>query len=90
MKFSLGSVLSRIRSLIRLTSDVINRASVVPAMTLLEDELVLEIAKVHGKTAAQILLRHSVQHNIIVIPKSVSQKRIAENFDVFYKIFIKI
>ena len=48
-----------------------------------EDKLVVRIAKAHGKTPAQVLLRHQVQNGIIVIPKSVKKLRIKENFGVF-------
>jgi alcohol dehydrogenase (NADP+) len=41
------------------------------------------VAKCHGKTPAQILLRHQVQNGIIVIPKSAKKERIAENFDLW-------
>jgi 2,5-diketo-D-gluconate reductase A len=34
-------------------------------------------------SAAQVLLRWHVQHGIIVIPKSVHEERIRQNFDVF-------
>jgi len=56
-------------------------APAVPA--ILEDELVLKMAQAHSKTPAQILLRHLIQQNIIVIPKSVSEKRIRENLNIF-------
>ena len=49
---------------------------------VLSDPLVLEIAKAHCKTPAQILLRHLIQQDIVVIPKSVTQKRVQENFHV--------
>jgi len=49
---------------------------------VLSDPVVLEIAKAHSKTPAQILLRHLIQQNIAVIPKSVTQKRVQENFQV--------
>lgn len=49
----------------------------------LEDPAILEIAKAHGKTAAQIMLRWGLQHGRSVIPKSVTPSRIAENFDLF-------
>ncbi len=42
-----------------------------------------EIAQVHQVTAAQVVLRWHVQHEIPVIPRSQKPERIAENFDVF-------
>ncbi|KAI6214325.1 Aldo-ket-red domain-containing protein [Aphelenchoides besseyi] len=54
-----------------------------PDRDLLHHPLVLEIAKKHNKTAAQVLLRHLIQLKISVIPKSLTPKRIEENFGVF-------
>ena len=48
-----------------------------------EDAVVVRIAKAHGKTPAQVLLRHQVQKGIVVIPKSTKKSRIQQNFDVF-------
>jgi len=45
-----------------------------------------QIAKKHQKTAAQVMLAWSVQHNIIVIPKSVHEERILENSDIFFSL----
>lgn len=50
---------------------------------LLANAVVLEIAKKHGKTAAQVLIRWSVDSDVVVIPKSVTPARIEQNFDVF-------
>lgn len=49
----------------------------------LENDVVLRIAVKHNKSAAQVLIRWSVDSGIVVIPKSVSPNRIAENFNVF-------
>ena len=49
----------------------------------LEDPVIRDIAKAHGKSAAQVMLRWGVQEGRSVIPKSVKPARIAENFDIF-------
>lgn len=49
---------------------------------LLEDEKILEIAKKYNKTPSQIILRFNIERDIIVIPKSKSENRIKENFDI--------
>lgn len=41
------------------------------------------IAKKHGKSAAQIILRWLTQRGVVAIPKSVRRERMAENFAVF-------
>ena len=41
------------------------------------------IAERHGKTAAQVMLRWLNQRGVVVIPKSVSKARMAENLDIF-------
>ncbi|MPC17620.1 Aldose reductase [Portunus trituberculatus] len=50
---------------------------------LVEHPLVAKIASQRGKTTAQILLRHLIQHGLIVIPKSVRVERVKKNFQVF-------
>jgi 2,5-diketo-D-gluconate reductase A len=42
-----------------------------------------EIAAAHGKSPAQVVIRWHLQTGNIVIPKSNSRARMAENFDVF-------
>lgn len=48
-----------------------------------ENEMVKEIADVHGKTVGQIVLRWNVQRGVVVIPKSVHKTRIEENFQIW-------
>src|SRR6478609_7378393 len=50
---------------------------------LLSDPAITEIAARHGRTPAQVVLRWHLQQGRVVIPKSVTPNRIAENFDVF-------
>jgi diketogulonate reductase-like aldo/keto reductase len=49
----------------------------------LRHPVLVEIAARHGKTPAQVVLRWHIQHEVVVIPKSVTPARIAENFDIF-------
>ena len=49
----------------------------------LDDPVIGEIATVHGKSPAQVMLRWGIQHGRSVIPKSTKPHRIAENIDVF-------
>jgi 2,5-diketo-D-gluconate reductase A len=50
---------------------------------ILEEDMLAELAKSHGKSVAQIVLRWHIQRGIAVIPKSNSMERITENMNVF-------
>ena len=50
---------------------------------VLQDETIVKIAEKYGKSAAQVVLRWHLQHNIMVIPKSVTPSRIEENANIF-------
>ncbi|WUD32345.1 aldo/keto reductase [Streptomyces europaeiscabiei] len=48
-----------------------------------DNPVLVDIARAHDKSVAQIALRWLVQREIVVIPKSVRPERMAENLDVF-------
>lgn len=50
---------------------------------LLSDPTLEKLAKKHGKSVAQVIIRWHLQEGLVVIPKSIHQERIAGNFDVF-------
>ncbi len=50
---------------------------------VLADPVIGEIAKRHGKSPAQVIIRWHLDLGLVVIPKSVTPSRIVENFDVF-------
>jgi diketogulonate reductase-like aldo/keto reductase len=50
---------------------------------VLGEEAIVSLAERHGRTPAQIVLRWHLQLGNVVIPKSVTPARIAENIDVF-------
>jgi len=51
--------------------------------TNLRDRVLTEIARAHGVTPAQVVLRWHLDHGIVVIPKSANPARIASNLDLF-------
>lgn len=50
---------------------------------LLQNPVLKDIGKRHGKTAAQVILRWHIQLGLVVFPKSVTPARIKENIDIF-------
>ncbi|XP_062066991.1 prostaglandin-E(2) 9-reductase-like [Lepus europaeus] len=53
------------------------------APVLLEDPVVCDLAKKHKRTPAQIALRYQLQRGVVVLAKSITEKRIKENMQVF-------
>src|SRR5690625_4186848 len=51
--------------------------------TDLEDDTLARIAETHRVTPAQVVLRWHLEHQIVVIPKSVTPERIRANADIF-------
>lgn len=50
---------------------------------LISDPLLATIAAKHGVSTAQVMIRWHLQQGLIVLPKSVTPTRIAENIEVF-------
>ena len=50
---------------------------------MLEDPVISAIARKHGRTPAQAILRWHIDNGLAVIPKASSRARQAENLDVF-------
>ncbi len=50
---------------------------------LLNNETISGIAEKYNKSVAQVILRWDLQHNVITIPKSMNEKRIEANIDLF-------
>lgn len=48
-----------------------------------EDPVIADIAKAHGKSPHQVLIRWGIQRNTVVIPKSITPDRIKHNIEVF-------
>lgn len=51
--------------------------------TLIDHAVITRVAQTVKKSNAQVLLRWGVQHDMVVLPKSVNAARIAENADIF-------
>jgi diketogulonate reductase-like aldo/keto reductase len=49
----------------------------------LKDSTLTEIAKAHGVSVPQVIVRWHIEHEIVVIPKSTHADRIRGNIDVF-------
>jgi 2,5-diketo-D-gluconate reductase A len=50
---------------------------------VLDDPAIVRIAQAHGVTPGQVVIRWHLQLGNVAIPKSVTPRRIEENFDVF-------
>ncbi|MTD38508.1 2,5-didehydrogluconate reductase DkgA [Erwinia sp. CPCC 100877] len=48
-----------------------------------DQKAIVSLAKKYGKSPAQIVIRWHLDNGLVVIPKSVTPSRIAENFDVW-------
>jgi D-xylose reductase len=54
-----------------------------PDESVLDERVVLEAARCHNKTAAQVVLRWAVQRGTAIVPKTSRRERLAENLAIF-------
>ncbi|WP_026695195.1 aldo/keto reductase [Peribacillus kribbensis] len=50
---------------------------------LLNNPVLMDIAKTYNKTVPQVILRWDIQNEVVTIPKSIKETRIIENADIF-------
>lgn len=50
---------------------------------ILQNQILSDIAAKYNKTSAQVCLRWALQKGFIVIPKTINEKRVKENYNVF-------
>jgi 2,5-diketo-D-gluconate reductase A len=50
---------------------------------LLSDQTIAQVAREHGRSPAQVVLRWHVQLGLVAIPRTSKAERLAENLDVF-------
>ena len=63
------------------------RATEKASGEILGNKDIVSIAKIHGKTPSQVVLRWTVQRGISVIPRSKSRKHLEENLNIFDYVF---
>ena len=74
---------SELRDYCRLKGIVVEAYGSVGAAGLLEDPTIQKLAKAHGRSPAQIAIRHALQRGCVALARSVTPHRIRENMDVF-------
>jgi diketogulonate reductase-like aldo/keto reductase len=50
---------------------------------IMEETTILQMAEKYNRTAAQLVLRWNLQHEVVTIPKSIKPERIEENSKIF-------
>ena len=50
---------------------------------IIEDAVIVELAAKHGKSATQIVLNWHLQRGYMIIPKTMNNDRLTENFNCF-------
>ena len=62
---------------------VVQAWSPIARGAILEEPVLVELAKKYNKSVAQVVLRWHLQNDIAIIPKSSNQERLAENANLF-------
>ena len=62
---------------------VVEAAAPLARMELFENEVVQDLAESYGKSPAQIILRWTVEKDVVVLPRSGSPEHVRDNGDLF-------
>ncbi len=62
---------------------VVEAAAPLARMELFENEVVQDLADSYGKTPAQVILRWTVEKDVVVLPRSGSPEHVRDNGDLF-------
>ena len=55
----------------------------IKGFTIIDNDIINELAQKYHKTPSQICLRYIYQNDILPLPKSVTPSRIQENINIF-------
>ncbi|MCG1298544.1 aldo/keto reductase [Staphylococcus epidermidis] len=75
--------LNKLRKYLEAQNIIMESWSPLMNSQILHDDVINEVANEVGKTPAQVVIRWNIQHDVVVIPKSVTPHRIEENLDVW-------
>lgn len=65
------------------TDVVVEAAAPLARAELFDDEVVRDLADSYGKTPAQVILRWTVEKDVVVVPRSASPEHVRDNGDLF-------
>ena len=72
-----------LRSYCRKHGIVVEAYSPLTSGKRLDDPTVAAVARKHGRTSAQVMLRFCIEHGLVALPRSANEARIRENAELF-------
>lgn len=62
------------------------KSTITTRATLFNKQCLQQVANRYNKTPAQVTLAWGVQHDLVVVSKSINEKRIIENTDIYFNL----